>query len=100
MKTKVLEKQFSRGSQSVSLISYEKYDDTSIKIYIKSDTINKQCTAIGYVLEHKQKWNNIYYIPYSEMETKSKLIYNDNVSEKDFEKDYNRIKNMLKKILF
>lgn len=95
---KIIETVISKGSQSLTYRQIYKIKDLKIKIEIKSDSIDFQCYALAYVLDGL-KWNLIYSIPYSEMNTPEKLIYKNSLNEAFFYKDRNKLRENIEKIL-
>ena len=100
-----IEKITYKGSQSISFREIYKLDEKRIKLEIKSDSYDQQCYARVYILKD-EKWEPVYSIPYSEMNTPKGLCYhvtyrsNAAAAEKEFKSDIDRLKKYVKEILF
>lgn len=105
IKETTIEKITYKGSQSISFREIYKLDEKRIKLDIKSDSYDQQCYARAYLLKD-EKWELIYSIPYSEMNTPKGLCYhvtyrsNAAAAEKEFKSDIDRLKKYVKEILF
>ena len=105
IKETTIEKITYKGSQSISFREIYKLDEKRIKLEIKSDSYDQQCYARAYILKD-EKWEPIYSIPYSEMNTPKGLCYhvtyrsNAVSAEKEFKSDIDRLKKYVKEILF
>ena len=106
MKTEVIEKRaYQSSGQSISYREIYMLDDKlTIKLEIKSDSIDFQSYACAYVFD-ELKWNLVYSIPYSQMNTKTQLAYfpqyrnNVGAAEKEFKQDAKQLENYVEKIL-
>lgn len=100
-----IEKITYKGSQSINFREIYKLEEKLIKLEIKSDSYDQQCYARAYILKD-EKWEPVYSIPYSEMNTPKglcyHLIYRSNAAsaEKEFKTDIYRLKKYVKEILF
>ncbi len=100
-----IEKITYKGSQSISFREIFKLDEKRIKLEIKSDSYDQQCYSRAYILKD-EKWELLYSIPYSEMNTPKGLCYhvtyrsNAAAAEKEFKTDIDRLKKYVKEILF
>ena len=100
-----IEKITYKGSQSISFREIYKLDEKRIKLEIKSDSYDQQCYARAYLLKD-EKWEQIYSIPYSEMNTPKGLCYhvtyrnNASAAEGEFKVDIQRLKKHIEEILF
>jgi hypothetical protein len=105
IKETTIEKITYKGSQSISFREIYKLDEKRIKLEIKSDSYDQQCYARASILKD-EKWEMIYSIPYSEMNTPKGLCYhvtyrsNAAAAEKEFKSDIDRLKKYVKEILF
>jgi hypothetical protein len=105
IKETTIEKITYKGSQSISFREIYKLDEKRIKLEIKSDSYDQQCYARAYILKD-EKWESVYSIPYSEMNTTKGLCYhvtyrsNAVAAEKEFKTDIDRLKKYVKEILF
>ena len=105
IKKTTIEKSTYKGSQSISFREIYKLDEKLIKLEIKSDSYDQQCYARAYILKD-EKWEPVYSIPYSEMNTPKGLCYhvtyrsNAAAAEKEFKADIDRLKKYVKEILF
>jgi len=105
IKETTIEKITYKGSQSISFREIYKLDEKRIKLEIKSDSYDQQCYARAYILKD-EKWELVYSIPYSEMNTPKGLCYhvtyrsNAAATEKEFKTDIDRLKKYVKEILF
>ena len=101
----IIEKITYKGSQSINFREIYKLDEKRIKLEIKSDSYDQQCYARAYLLKD-EKWEPIYSIPYSEMNTSKGLCYhvtyrsNASAAEAEFKSDIERLKKYVDKILF
>ena len=101
----IIEKITYKGSQSINFREIYKLDEKRIKLEIKSDSYDQQCYARAYLLKD-EKWEPIYSIPYSEMNTSKGLCYhvtyrsNASAAEAEFKSDIERLKKYVEKILF
>ena len=104
-KETTIEKITYKGSQSINFREIYKLEDKKIKLEIKSDSYDMQCYARTYILKD-EKWELIYSIPYSEMNTPNGLchhvIYRHKASaaEDEFTSDIQRLKKYIEEILF
>jgi len=100
-----IEKITYKGSQSVNFREIYILDEKRIKLEIKSDSYDQQCYARAYILKD-EKWELIYSIPYSEMNTPKGLCYhvtyrhNASKAENEFKTDIQRLKEHIEAILF
>ncbi len=100
-----IEKITYKGSQSISFREIYKLDEKRIKLEVKSDSYDQQCYARAYLLKD-EKWEPIYSIPYSEMNTPKGLCYhvtyrsNASAAEAEFKVDVQRLKKYIEEILF
>ena len=105
IKETTIEKITYKGSQSISFREIYKLNEKRIKLEIKSDSYDQQCYARAYILKD-EKWEPVYSIPYSEMNTPKGLCYhityrsNAVAAEKEFKSDIDRLKKYVKEILF
>ena len=105
IKETTIEKITYKGSQSISFREIYKLDEKRIKLEIKSDSYDQQCYARAYILKD-EKWEPIYSIPYSEMNTPKGLCYhvtyrsNAVAAEKEFKTYIDRLKKYVGEILF
>ena len=105
IKETTIEKITYKGSQSISFREIYKLDEKRIKLEIKSDSYDQQCYARAYILKD-EKWEPVYSIPYSEMNTPKGLCYhvtyrsNASAAEAEFKSDIERLKKYVEKILF
>lgn len=76
-KETTIQKEISRGSQSIDYLEVVKIGSEKIKINIKSDSYRQQCYARAYTFVNK-KWEQVAYIPSSKMKTEEKLFYHGN----------------------
>ena len=91
MKSTTIDEQINRGKQSVDFLLIESKGDHKLKYSIKSDSYNNQCYARAYKWDGT-KWQQICSIHYDEMQTKSKLVYDDTRNYKPyFITDLNRL---------
>ena len=101
----IIEKITYKGSQSVNFREIYKLDEKRIKLEIKSDSYDQQCYARAYILKD-EKWEQIYSIPYSEMNTPKGLCYHvtykskATAAEAEFKIDIQRLKKYIEEILF
>ncbi len=101
----IIEKITYKGSQSISFREIYKLDEKRIKLEIKSDSYDQQCYARAYILKD-EKWELLYSIPYSEMNTQKGLCYhvtyrsNASAAEGEFKVDIQRLKKHIEEILF
>jgi len=104
-KETIIEKITYKGSQSINFREIYKLDEKRIKLEIKSDSYDQQCYARAYILKD-EKWELVYSIPYSEMNTPKGLCYhvtyrsNATAAEKEFKTDIDRLKKYVREILF
>src|SRR5574344_1564602 len=104
-KETTIEKIAYKGSQSISFREIYKINEKRINLEIKSDSYDQQCYARAYIVKD-EKWESIYSIPYSEMNTPKGLCYhvtyrsNATAAEKEFKSDIDRFKKNIKEILF
>lgn len=103
--SKTIEKiTFNSNSQSITYREIYEYKEMKIKIEIKSDSFKQQCYAIASVLDGL-KWNVIYTIPQSLMNTRDSIAYyneyrnNASAAEKEFFSDIKRLKQYISEIL-
>jgi len=100
-----IEKITYKGSQSINFREIYKLEEKRIKLEIKSESYDQQCYARAYILKD-EKWELIYSIPYSEMNTPKGLCYhvtyrsNPAAAEKEVKTDIDRLKKYVKEILF
>jgi len=100
-----IEKIAYKGSQSVNFREIYKLENKRIKLEIKSDSFDMQCYARAYILKD-EKWEIIYSIPYSEMQTPQGLSHHleyrkdAKSAEKEFKADIQKLKKYVEKILF
>jgi len=105
IKETTIEKIAYKGSQSINFREIYKREEKRIKLEIKSDSYDQQCYARAYILKD-EKWELVYSIPYSEMNTPKGLCYhvtyrhNANAAEAEFVKDTSRLKQYVDIILF
>lgn len=105
IKETTIEKISYKGSQSINFREIYKLDEKRIKLEIKSDSYDQQCYARAYILKD-EKWELVYSIPYSEMNTPKGLCYhviyrsNAAAAEKEFKTDIDRLKKYVERILF
>jgi len=105
IKETTIEKITYKGSQSISFREIYKLDEKRIKLEIKSDSYDQQCYARAYLLKD-EKWEQIYSIPYSEMNTPKGLCYHvtyrskAGAAEAEFKVDVQRLKKYIETILF
>ena len=105
IKEATIEKITYKGSQSISFREIYKLEEKRIKLEIKSDSYDQQCYARAYILKD-EKWEPVYSIPYSEMNTPKGLCYhvtyrsNATAAEKEFKTDIERLKKYDKELLF
>lgn len=104
IKETTIEKITYKGTQSINFREIYKLAEKKIKLGIKSDSYDMQCYARAYILKD-EKWELIYSIPYSEMNTPKGLCYHityrhsTNSAEKEFKADVDRLKKYIKEIL-
>ena len=105
IKETTIEKITYKGSQSISFREIYKLNEKRIKLEIKSDSYDQQCYARAYILKD-EKWEPVYSIPYSAMNTPKGLCYhvtyrsNAVAAEKEFKTDIDRLKKYVGEILF
>ena len=105
IKETTIEKITYKGSQSISFREIYKLEEKRIKLEIKSDSYDQQCYARAYILKD-EKWEPVYSIPYSEMNTPKGLCYhvtyrsNAAAAENEFKSDTERLKKYVKELLF
>src|SRR5574344_934701 len=105
IKETTIEKITYKGSQSISFREIYKLDEKRIKLEIKSDSYDQQCYARASILKD-EKWEPIYSISYSEMNTPKGLCYhvtyrsNAAAAEKNLKQILIGLKNMLKRFCF
>jgi hypothetical protein len=105
LKETIIEKITYKGSQSVNFREIYGLENKKIKLEIKSDSYDMQCYARAYILKD-EKWELIYSIPYSEMNTPNGLSHHvtyrskASAAEGEFEKDIQRLKKYTEEILF
>ena len=104
IKETTIEKITYKGSQSISFREIYKLDEKRIKLEIKSDSYDQQCYARAYLLKD-EKWEPIYSIPYSEMNTPNGLSHHvtyrhkASAAEGEFKIDIDRLKKYIKEII-
>src|SRR5574344_633705 len=97
LKETTIEKITYKGTQSVNFRELYKLENKKIKLEIKSDSYDMQCYARAYILK-EEKWELIYSIPYSEMNTSNGLSHhityrhNASAAEGEFITDIQRLK--------
>ena len=75
---KILNKEVSHGKQSITQTILLSHKKNKLKISIKSDSYMDQCKANVYIYNKTDnKWNNLYSIPSSNMQTPSKMVSDD-----------------------
>ena len=100
-----IEKIAYKGSQSVNFREIYILENKRIQLEIKSDSFDMQCYARAYILKD-EKWELIYSIPYSEMQTTHGLSHHleykkdARIAEKEFKADVERLKKYTEEILF
>jgi len=105
MNETIIEKITYKGSQSINFRKIYKLEEKRIKLELKSDSYDMQCYARAYILKD-EKWELIYSIPYSEMNTPNGLSHHityrhkASASEGEFKIDIDRLKKYVKEILF
>ena len=105
MKEATIEKITYKGTQSINFREIYKLAEKKIKLEIKSDSYDMQCYARAYILKD-EKWELIYSIPYSEMNTPNGLSHHvtyrhkASAAEVEFKIDIDRLKKYIKEILF
>lgn len=105
VKEVTIEKITYKGTQSVNFREIYKLENKKIKLEIKSDSYDMQCYARAYILKD-EKWELIYSIPYSEMNTPNGLSHhvtyrhNASAAEVEFKSDVQRLKKYIEEILF
>lgn len=100
---KLIEKVLNKGSQSLTYREIFSLNDKKFKIVIKSDSYRAQCHAEVHALDLATlKWNTVYIIHYSNMETPDSLYY-VNKSQHEFfacfTKDRDNLMKMLQELL-
>ncbi len=105
MKEATIEKITYKGTQSINFREIYGLENKKIKLEIKSDSYDMQCYARAYILKD-EKWELIYSIPYSEMNTPNGLSHyatyrhKASAAEGEFKIDIDRLKKYIKEILF
>lgn len=105
LKETIIEKITYKGTQSINFREIYKLENKKIKLEIKSDSYDMQCYARAYILKD-EKWELIYSIPYSEMNTQNGLSHhvtyrhNTSAAEGEFNSDVQRLKKYIEEILF
>ncbi len=100
-----IEKITYKGSQSINFREIYKLEEKRIKLELKSDSYDMQCYARAYILKD-EKWELIYSIPYSEMNTPNGLSHHvtyrhkASAAEVEFKTDVQRLKKYIGEILF
>jgi hypothetical protein len=100
---KLIEKVLNKGSQSLTYREIFSLAEKKFKIIIKSDSYRSQCHAEVHALDLATlKWNIVYMIHYSNMETPESLYY-VNKSQNEFfacfTKDRDNLMKMLKELI-
>jgi len=105
IKETTIEKITYKGSQSINFREIYKLEEKRIKLEIKSDSYDQQCYVRAYLLKD-EKWELVYSIPYSEMNTPKGLCYHVTYRSKasaagdEFKSDVQRLKKYIEEILF
>ena len=99
-KSEIINREFSKGTQSFNFLGNYRIGNKSIKIEIKLDSYDFQSYARSYLFTD-QGWELIYSMPYNNMmAVRKKLIwYNFDECAKEFQTDESLILNISKKIL-
>ena len=105
IKETTIEKIIYKGTQSINFREIYKLEEKRIKLELKSDSYDMQCYAMAYILKD-EKWELIYSIPYSEMNTPNGLSHHvtyrhkASAAEGEFKIDIDRLKKYIEEILF
>jgi len=96
----IINREFSKGTQSFNFLGNYRIDNKTIKIEIKNDSYDFQSYARSYLFTD-QGWEIIYSMPYNNIMVIAKEISNYNETEciKEFEIDEAIILDISKKIL-
>ena len=99
-KSEIINREFSKGTQSFNFLGNYRIGNKSIKIEIKLDSYDFQSYARSYLFTD-QGWELIYSMPYNNiMAVRKKLYYfKFNECAKEFQIDESLILNISKKIL-
>ena len=90
---------FSSSRQAKDYREIFEYNKNKFKISIRSDSVDTQSYARIYVLDNLN-WDILYDIPFDLMKTEKQLAYvSREVKAKDFAKDVNRLKEVMKEII-
>ena len=84
MKVETIDRTISKGRQSVLYQEVFKIGDNSLKIEIKSDSYDFQCSAkVSWLDRNERKWNVLHNIHHGSMKTPNELCYHPQARDLD-----------------